>query len=152
LWFYWGLCYLILTYGLRIGNAIMDPMALLPFLLVPFAGMIGLHKLSGDFMTAFSETVTKAIESISNTASYGRILALGMAHALFSQIGLMGTGAMFWPVLAMVTLFMIIALEGILTFAHTLRLHWIEWFSKFYRGDGIPFEGFSIERRFTSTV
>jgi vacuolar-type H+-ATPase subunit I/STV1 len=49
----------------------------------------------------------------------------------------------------MVTLFMIIALEGIITFAHSLRLHWVEWFSKFYKGDGTPFEGFMIRRKFT---
>ena len=73
-----------------------------------------------------------------------------MAHAIFSDLALMGSGAMFWAVFIIITLFLVIALEGILTFAHTLRLHWVEWFSKFYSGDGIPFEGFRIERRFTA--
>ena len=95
----------------------------------------------------------KGIESISNTISYGRIMALGIVHALFAQIAIMGWGsAAFIPIFVVVTLFMILALEGIITFAHTLRLHWVEWFSKFYKGDGIPFESFQIERKFTTVT
>ena len=168
LWFYGSLIYLLLlvmspglpiipngkTPAEVIGSVFKPPAEnlILMFFIVPFVGMLVLHKFAvGDFMEAFSETVTKTIESLSNTFSYARILALGVTHALFSELGLMGTGnpAMFWVVLVMVTLFMIIALEGMLTFAHTLRLHWVEWFSKFYKGDGIPFEGFTIKRRFT---
>ena len=168
LWFYGSLIYLfllVMSPGLPIipngktpveviGSVFKPPAEnlILMFFIVPFVGMLVLHKFAvGDFMEAFSEAVTKTIESLSNTFSYARILALGVTHALFSELGLMGTGnpAMFWVVLLMVTLFMIIALEGMLTFAHTLRLHWVEWFSKFYKGDGIPFEGFTIRRRFT---
>ncbi|MHC1586808.1 MAG: V-type ATPase 116kDa subunit family protein [Candidatus Hecatellaceae archaeon] len=151
LWFYVSLAYLILTYGLRIGQILFETETLIPFFVVPFAGLFVLHKLAGKSgMETFAEGVEKAIASISNTASYGRILALGMAHAIFSDLALMGSGAMFWAVFIIITLFLVIALEGILTFAHTLRLHWVEWFSKFYSGDGIPFEGFRIERRFTA--
>jgi len=152
IWFYWSICYLLLTYKLNIGRVILDPKTLGIFIIAPFVGMLVLHRLTEDFMGAFSETVTKAIESISNTASYGRILALGMAHVIFSEIALLGSGFMFWPTMILVTIFMIIALEGILTFAHTLRLHWIEWFSKYYKGDGVAFEGFTIRRRFTVAV
>lgn len=150
LWFYGSLSYLILTHGFRIAEVLFETDLFITFFIAPFAGLFVLHKLAGKSgMETFAEGVEKAIASISNTLSYGRILALGLAHAIFSDLALMGTGAMFWPVFIIVTLFMIIALEGILTFAHTLRLHWVEWFGKFYRGEGTPFEGFKIERRFT---
>jgi vacuolar-type H+-ATPase subunit I/STV1 len=139
-----------LTHGFRIAEVLFETDLFITFFIAPFAGLFVLHKLAGKSgMETFAEGVEKAIASISNTLSYGRILALGLAHAIFSDLALMGTGAMFWPVFIIVTLFMIIALEGILTFAHTLRLHWVEWFGKFYRGEGTPFEGFKIERRFT---
>jgi len=153
LWFYLSLSYLMLSvlfFGQRIENILLDLQNIVPFFVVPFIGMFVLHRFSESAMDAFSEMVSKAIESISNTFSYGRILALGIAHAVFSEIALIGSGAMFWPVFIMVTIFMIIALEGIITFAHTLRLHWVEWFSKYYKGDGVPFEGFIIQRRFTA--
>jgi len=157
LWFYFSfatLLILIMMPAYSITDVIFNPTLLTLFLIVPFIGMLFLHKLAvKDFFEAFSETVTKAIESLSNTFSYSRILALGLTHAIFSDIALLGTGnpILFWVVLLMVTIFMIIALEGIITFAHSLRLHWVEWFSKFYHGDGIPFEGFTIKRRFTTT-
>jgi V/A-type H+-transporting ATPase subunit I len=150
LWFYGSLSYLILTYKLNIGKVLLEPNTLTMFFIVPFAFMFVAHKLAGKSgIDLLAESIEKAIASISNTASYGRILALGMTHILFSELALMGSGLMFWPIMIVCTLFLVIALEGILTFAHTLRLHWVEWFSKFYVGDGSAFEGFRIERKFT---
>ncbi|MEM3736714.1 MAG: V-type ATPase 116kDa subunit family protein [Candidatus Bathyarchaeia archaeon] len=154
LWFYGGLSYLILTRGLQVGRMIIDePLSFTLILIAPFVGMILLHGIAEGFSEGFSEAITKAIESLSNTISYGRIMALGIVHALFSEIALLGWGSfMFVPIFFLVTLFMILALEGIITFAHTLRLHWVEWFSKFYRGDGVPFEAFKIEWKFAKVV
>jgi V/A-type H+-transporting ATPase subunit I len=36
----------------------------------------------------------------------------------------------------------VIALEGLIVFIHTLRLHFYEWFSKFYQGTGTEFNPF----------
>jgi V/A-type H+-transporting ATPase subunit I len=154
LWFYGSLAYLILSRGLGIGRMLADePLNLVLYLIVPFIGMLVLHIFAEGPTEGFSEAIMKGIESISNTISYGRIMALGIVHALFAQIALMGWGsAAFIPIFVVVTLFMILALEGIITFAHTLRLHWVEWFSKFYKGDGIPFESFQIERKFTTVT
>jgi V/A-type H+-transporting ATPase subunit I len=43
----------------------------------------------------------------------------------------------------------VLALEGLIVFIHTLRLHFYEWFSKFYQGNGSEFSPF--KQKFTHT-
>ena len=71
----------------------------------------------------------------SNTLSYLRIWALNLADfavkfAFFTSFGIIG--AVFGNILVMI-------LEGLIVFVQTLRLHWVEWFGKFYEGTGHPF-------------
>ena len=75
------------------------------------------------------------LSSASNTFSYLRIWALNIADfffkfALFTSMGLLG--AVIGNVLVMI-------IEGLIVFVQTLRLHWVEWFSKFYEGAGLSF-------------
>jgi V/A-type H+-transporting ATPase subunit I len=57
------------------------------------------------------------------------------------------------PVLgAIIGTFIVGILEGLLAFMHTLRLHFVEWFSKFYHAGGIEFQPFRAERLFTEKV
>ena len=155
LWFFSSLSYLIIlimTPKYNPADVMLNMNMLIPFLIVPFFGMLIVHQyLLKNIIAAVSEALTKAIESISNIISYSRILALATAHVIFSEMALMGSGnpLAFIGILLIVTVLMILALEGIITFAHTLRLHWVEWFSKFYAGDGTLYEGFNIKRKFT---
>jgi vacuolar-type H+-ATPase subunit I/STV1 len=45
---------------------------------------------------------------------------------------------------------MILVLETAFVFLQDLRLHWVEWFLKFYSGSGVAFKPFGIQRTFTS--
>ena len=40
---------------------------------------------------------------------------------------------------------LIICFEGLLSFIQTLRLHWVEWFLKFYSGDGYEYKPLAIK-------
>jgi len=95
---------------------------------------------------------------LSNSISYARILALLMAHWALLYVtyiiaaligGPAGFGLIVSGIIIVAGNIFVIAFEGLIVFIHTLRLHFYEWFSKFYAGNGIEFRPF--KQNFTYT-
>lgn len=120
------------------------------------------HHADDSFMEIMIHQVIEVIEfvlgTVSNTASYLRLWALSLAHSQLAKVfydRALVPGFQSDSILMMFIGFFVFigATFGVLMvmdvmecFLHTLRLHWVEFMSKFYKGDGVKFAPVSIKQ------
>lgn len=173
--FYIGAITLIAVYQLNFAAWFSGPILLViaPFVFLVFAKptfsalrrdsfkAVGAQNEKSSLGQRIFESGDLVTRLLSNTISYSRILALLMAHwalilATYTVAGLIGTGSLLGLILSGIIIVggnvFVIALEGLIVFIHTLRLHFYEWFSKFYQGNGSEFKAFKQNFVYTKVV
>jgi V-type H+-transporting ATPase subunit a len=103
------------------------------------------------FIHQVIETIEYVLGTVSHTASYLRIWALSLAHqqlsaVFFEKTLLMGLSMSYpfngialyilFTIWFAVTLGVLLGMDVLECFLHTLRLHWVEFQSKFYNSGG----------------
>lgn len=112
------------------------------------------------------ETIEFVLGTVSNTASYLRLWALSLAHGQLAEVfmnqifkfTLQATGVpmtvvigiVAWPIFWSVTFGVLMVLDLIECFLHCLRLHWVEFQNKFFKGEGYLFKPFKYETILTN--
>jgi V-type H+-transporting ATPase subunit a len=127
-------------------------------------------------------TIEYVLGAVSNTASYLRLWALSLAHAQLSEVfftlsiklvltlgGLIpqfnGRDILIqvidytaipmlvaFTVWLFLTLAVLLGMEVLSAFLHALRLHWVEFNSKFYKGEGLPHTPLSFREILKTTT
>ena len=166
-----GGTYLIFQYGINLTTWLSSPypilLVIIPGILLIILKPIGkLFRISYLKRESFAslmgegtvETFETALSVLSNVASYIRLLALALAHiALMISIqaltGLVQGEGILFDIFRLLGLVLgniiVILLEGVLVFINTIRLHFYEFFFKFYKGTGTEFFPFYLDNKYS---
>ncbi len=159
IWMLIGGAIMIAKHGTDLGGIATDllfiPTVLLPLLIIFIGGWKIEHQ---PLMVSFVEAIFEAlVKFLVNTISFMRIVILAIIHGALSlimvgviaimpptTIGFVGKAAVFT-----IMNIVIIVMELFVAFIQTMRLHYYEIFSKFYKGTGRPFKPLNFIRKYT---
>ncbi|WP_028583755.1 V-type ATP synthase subunit I [Desulfogranum mediterraneum] len=111
-------------------------------------GRFSISGVGVSFLESIVDVLDELLRYLANTASFVRIAAFALAHAgLFMAVFTLadmvrhaqGSGFLYWLSLVLGNV-VIIGLEGLVVSIQTVRLEYYEFFSKFFRGGGKPFQ------------
>jgi V/A-type H+-transporting ATPase subunit I len=165
----WGILFMIWSY---FPIPLMPDFTTLPKVIsiLPLPGVIGAILLLLGLAAVATESALELIElptMISHTMSYARLLAVGLSSvAIAIVINFISIKMLIEPQLESLSLVgIIMILIGILVFIgghlgntalgmvggglQSLRLQYVEFFTKFYKGGGVKYNPFGFIKRFT---
>jgi V/A-type H+-transporting ATPase subunit I len=162
LWFYGAFGITLLEYGLRFPNYLFNPANSVDIFLrmgVPLIAMLAL-KAWAEGPMGLMDAFEALLASLSHTISYVRILAMKLIEDVFYHLfngvllfftawGTLAGDALGYTMFGALTIVLIFILETAFVFMQSLRLHWVEWFLKFYAGSGTQFKPYGADRTYT---
>ncbi|MDD1778387.1 MAG: hypothetical protein LUQ65_09500 [Candidatus Helarchaeota archaeon] len=121
--------------------------------LVSFKRMYPKDSVPGLLGGGILHTWETVLQLLSHIPSFCRIFALSMVH-----IGLTGaviivadmSGIILGSIILVVGNLAVVLFEMLIVFVHSLRLHFNEFFGKFYTGDGIQYIPLALNKKFTT--
>ena len=107
----------------------------------------------GTVVETLLDTLIQMFEHAVNTISFARLGAFALAHgalflALFSLADILAhadtASPGYWFIIILGNCF-IIVLEGVVVTIQTLRLEYYEFFKRFFKGGGVPYDPYRLE-------
>lgn len=150
-----------ISYDAKVGNILTSiaPVGLYVMIAslvigILFAG-VGTKGIGSKFVKSFSAAYG-IINLMSDILSYARLFGLVLSGAIIAQqFNNMGLGLMTSPIGCVLGGLIIlighafnVAMSALGAYVHDVRLQYIEYFSKFYTGDGVEFRSFGTELKY----
>jgi V/A-type H+-transporting ATPase subunit I len=173
--------WICVMWGILIVIWSMVPMPYMPdfttmpkvFMSVNIAALVGAVMLVVGVISIGRDSGLELVELptiISHVLSYARIVAVGLSSvAIAMVVNFIAIGMLISPQLENITIIgVLFIIMGIVVFLighalnmalgilggglHSIRLHYVEFFTKFYKGGGRKYSPFGLNRRFTEDL